>query len=524
MEITMEELAKHAVEGDNWLAIDGKVYDVSKFARVHPGGAGILRLYAGKECTKEFFAMHKADVLQKVGGKLIKGTIKGAKVGEQEATADKLKIDVAPYSEPTAWMGWNSPYYKDSHKRFRLKLRAFVEEVLRPEAEASEEIGEAPTKEVYQAMGSCGLLAARLGKDIMPLVERIGIDLEKGLGVKPSEFDHFHEQIAHEEIGRLSSPSYCDGIGAGFCIGLPPVMHFAPPHIRDTVLPEVLKGEKRICLAISEPAAGSDVGGMLTTATKTPDGKHYIVNGIKKWITNGHHADYFVTGVRTGQGKNGFSMLFISRDLGVQTKQIKTTYSSCAGTALVIFDDVKVPVENLMGLGNKGQEGQGFACIIYNFNHERWFIVAQFLAACRVLIADCFKWTNQRMAFGKPLIEQPVLRQKIARMAGVVESSHAMLENITFQMDTMPYKEQSLKLGGPIALLKYQATRSGTLVSDEAVQIFGGRGITRTGMGSNIEKFQKTFKYASILGGSEEVLADLAVRQQMRGPAVKARL
>merc|ERR1712226_335166 len=205
-------------------------------------------------------------------------------------------------------------------------------------------------------------------------------------------------------------------------------------------------------------------------------------------------------------------------------KPIKTTYSSCAGTALVIFDNVKVPVENLMGLGNKGQEGQGFALVMYSFNHERWFIVSTFLAGCRVCIADCFKWANQRMAFGRPLIEQPVLRQKLARMAGAVESAHAMLESITSQMDTMPYKEQSVKLGGPMALLKFQATRTGTLVADEAVQMFGGRGITRTGMGMTIERFQKTYKYASILGGSEEVLADLAIRQQMQGAALKAKL
>jgi len=207
-----------------------------------------------------------------------------------------------------------------------------------------------------------------------------------------------------------------------------------------------------------------------------------------------------------------------------ETKAIKTTYSSCAGTALVIFDNVKVPVENLMGLGNKGVEGQGFACIMYNFNHERWFIVAQFIASMRIVISDCFKWACQRMAFGKPLIEQPVMRQKLARMAGMMESVHCLLESVTFQMDTMAYTEQSVKLGGPIALLKYQSTRAGQIIADEAVQMLGGRGITRTGMGMNIERFQKTYKYAAILGGSEEVLADLAIRQQMRGPAMKARL
>jgi len=521
----MEELAAHSTEGDSWIAIDGKVYDVTKFMRVHPGGAGILRLYAGKDATQEFFAMHKAEVLEKTGARLVKGTIQGAKVGAMEASADKHRIDVVPYSEPSAWMGWHSPYYKDSHKRFRMRLRAFVEDVLKPEAAECEEPGTYPSLEVYQAMGQCGLLAARIGKDIMPHVEKIpGIQLEQQLGVKASEFDHFHELIAHEEMGRVSFPSYTDGLGAGFCIGLPPVLHFAPAPIRDKVLPEVLRGERRICLAISEPAAGSDVAGMLTTAVKTPDGKHYIVNGIKKWITNGMFADYFVTAVRTDSGRGGISMLFISRDMGVETKAVKTTYAGCAGTALVIFDNVKVPVENLMGLGNKGKEGQGFACIMYNFNHERWFIVAQFLQACRLQIADCFKWAAQRMAFGKPLIEQPVLRQKLARMAGMVESAHALLEVVTYQMDIMPYREQAEKLGGPIALLKYQSTRAGTLVADEAVQMFGGRGITRTGMGQNIERFQKTYKYASILGGSEEVMADLAVRQQMRGEAMRAKL
>jgi len=208
----------------------------------------------------------------------------------------------------------------------------------------------------------------------------------------------------------------------------------------------------------------------------------------------------------------------------VETKAIKTTYSGSAGTALVILDDVKVPVENLMGIGNRGKEGQGFACIMYNFNHERWFIVAQFLASCRLCMADCFKWATQRMAFGKPLIEQPVLRMKLARMAGAVESAHALLESVTYQMDRMPYKEQSLKLGGPIALLKYQTTRAGALVADESVQMFGGRAITKTGMGANVERFQKTYKYAAILGGSEEIMADLAIRQQMVGPAMQAKL
>ena len=139
-----------------------------------------------------------------------------------------------------------------------------------------------------------------------------------------------------------------------------------------------------------------------------------------------------------------------------------------------------------------------------NFNHERWFICCQFLASCRLITNDCMKWCNQRKVFGKPLIEQPVIRNKLARMVGALESSYSWLESITYQMNTMSYKEQTDRLGGPIALLKFQTTRSATLISDEACQIFGGRAITKTGMGGNVERFQRTFKFGSILirGGS----------------------
>merc|ERR1712241_1131522 len=123
--------------------------------------------------------------------------------------------------------------------------------------------------------------------------------------------------------------------------------------------------------AISEPFAGSDVAAVRTTAKKTPDGKFYSVNGMKKWITEGAYADYFVTAVRTGEdaGAKALSMLLVERGEGVDTKQIKTTYSTCCGTAMVIMNNVKVPVENLMG-----KEGDGFKQIMFNFNHERWMI------------------------------------------------------------------------------------------------------------------------------------------------------
>lgn len=138
-------------------------------------------------------------------------------------------------------------------------------------------------------------------------------------------------------------------------------------------------------------------------------------------------SDYFVTAVRTGgKGLGGISLLMIEKSPGVSVKPIKTSYSLCAGTALVLFDEVKVPVENLMG-----KENEGFKCIMANFNHERWMIVVALNGAVRRVIEDSIKWVNQRKAFGKTLINQPVLREKLAHMVMKFESLNAWAENIT---------------------------------------------------------------------------------------------
>ncbi|KAJ3073480.1 hypothetical protein HDU98_001408 [Podochytrium sp. JEL0797] len=198
---------------------------------------------------------------------------------------------------------------------------------------------------------------------------------------------------------------------------------------------------------------------------------------------------------------------------------MKTSYSSAAGTAYVTYDQVRVPIANLIG-----KENQGFPVIMYNFNHERWYIISAINRSSRAVVEESFKWAVQRKVFGKPLVEQPVIRFKLAKMIAEVESVHNWLENITYNMTKMSYKEQSLHLAGPIALLKYQSTRVAHNVSDDAVQILGGRAITKTGLGSVVEAAQRTYKYASILGGSEEIMADLGVRMALKSFPKDARL
>ena len=467
----------------------------------------------GKDGTADFYALHRQEILDKFGPKLLVGTVKGEK---PMVTTKSGSLSRVPYAESSVWQGGKSAYYKESHQRFKLAVRKFFDEVVLPEAKVRDGSGEAPSKEVFEKCGEFGLLASRIGPG--PWLK--GRTLPGG--IKPEEFDYFHELIAHEEMAAMGYPGYADGLACGMVIGLPPVLHFGRPELAKQVVEEVLAGKKRICLSITEPFAGSDVSAIQATATKTPDGKFYIVSGVKKWITNGTACDYFSTAVRTGgPGMNGISMLLIPRGPGLRTKYIKTMYGAAAGTAYVVMEDVKVPVENLLG-----KENEGFKVIMYNFNHERWLIVCQSVRCSRLIVEECFKWAMQRKVFGKPLIAQPVIRNKLANMIAQVESVQAWLENITYQMTQMSYKEQSIKLAGSIALLKFMSTRVGTYCSDEAAQIFGGRAITstETGMGRVIERYLRANKFAAILGGSEEIMADLGVKQAMKFYPKSARL
>lgn len=505
--VSQAELAKHNKNGDAWICIMGDVYDVSKFGMLHPGGERPLMQYAGQDCTDVFYGLHRHEVIEKFGPRLIVGRIEGAgEKTEENSVPNYAQLSKVPYGEPSYFQGFRSPYLNESHVKFRKELRKFLVEEILPDAEAGELSNEPPSDEIFRKMGEFGLLAARIGPG-----EHLKYAPRLPGGVSVEDFDYFHEGIAHEEMGRMGTPGYTDGLGSGMVIGLPPVVNFGADWMKEKVASEVLLGKKRICLAISEPYAGSDVANITTTATKMPDGS-YVVNGEKKWITGGDQADYFTTAVRTGgEGMGGISLLLIERSEGVETKRIKTSYSSAAGTAYITFENVRVPAKNLIGM-----ENAGFFLIMANFNHERWMICAYLMSSIRGALEQTMLWCNQRKAFGKNLLQQPVVRQKIAFMISQVESLQAWYEAVTYQMCQMPYDEQTIKLSSPTSLLKFHMTRVAHDVSDHAVQLFGGRAITATGMGRMIEKFQKTYKFGAILGGSEEIMADLGVKLALK--------
>ncbi|GAA5926562.1 uncharacterized protein JCM15063_000309 [Sporobolomyces koalae] len=503
---TLGEVARHNREGDLWTVINNDVYDLTKFIDLHPGGVGVLlnENVAGKDSSALFFGLHRSEILTKYAR---------LKIGSIESSSPPPyilpvagELSPVPAAEPT-WLDpkFKSPYYKDSHRALQREMRKFFDEEVRAEARVQELTHERPTRRLVELMGSpkWNIHAMRMG----PGKHLHGLILPGGL--RGEDFDYFHELVVVQELSRIGAPGYMAGLQAGMVIGLPPVLNFGTDKMKQEVLPEILAGKKFISLAISEAFAGSDVAGMQTTAEKTPDGKHYIVRGTKKWITNGNFSDYFMTGVRTGP--KSLTMMLIPRTDEVDTKIIKTSYSHAAGTAYVTFDGAKVPVENVLA-----GEGNGLMAILSNFNHERWVICCRIARYSRLIYEETFKWAHLRDVQGKKLIENAVVRQKFAHMIAKIDAGQAWLEQITLQMCTMSYADQSKLLAGPMALLKTFLSRSGGEISDDAVQIFGGRGITQGGLGSLINQHQASYKFDSILGGSEEVLADLGVRQAMK--------
>lgn len=320
----------------------------------HPGGSVVLEQVAGTDATSAFYNLHRQEVLQKYEDLCI-GTIEGEKSEVIVPTPGSLSP--VPYAEPL-WLRpqFKSPYFKQSHRDLQKAVRTFVDTYVRPEAQAKERDGTYISQELIDRMAKENILGMRLG----PGKHLHGLTLLGG--VKGEEFDYLHDLVQAQEFVRAGARGFQDGNLAGMMISLTAVLQWMPESpLKTKVVGEVLRGEKKMCLAITEAFAGSDVAGLRTTATKTPDGKHYIVRGTKKWITNGMFCDYFVTGCRT---EKGFSVLLIPRQEGIETKLIKTSYSTAAGTAFVEYNDVKVPLENMLG-----EEDKGFAVISKSKKH-----------------------------------------------------------------------------------------------------------------------------------------------------------
>ena len=218
--------------------------------------------------------------------------------------------------------------------------------------------------------------------------------------------------------------------------------------------------------------------------------------------------------VRTGgPGPGGLSMLVVplKGHPGVTMRRLKVAGQISAGTTYIELDDVRVPASNLIGT-----EGQGMKYVMTNFNHERLTIAVGVTRQARVALSAAFAYCLKREAFGKTLMDQPVVRHRLAKAGADLETMWAWVEQFLYMMCHLTKAEADVRLGGLTALAKAKAGMVLNECAQTAVLLFGGNGFTRTGQGEIAERLYREVPGARIPGGSEDVMLDLAVRQLVK--------
>jgi acyl-CoA dehydrogenase len=377
-----------------------------------------------------------------------------------------------------------SPFMGESHAAWRASLRRFVDREIAPFAAAWDEAGEIP-RDLFLKAGAFGLLGGGYP-------EAFG-----GTG-RGADYDWHHGIVTSEELARVGA----GGVTAALMIhgiGLPPLLALGSAAMQAEIAPPVLRGERQISLAITEPDAGSDVANLATRAERRGD--VYVVNGSKLYITGGCTAHWLTTAVRTGgPGAGGISLLLIDADApGVTRNRLKKQGWWASDTAEIFFDDVQVPADRLIG-----PENAGFAGIVANFNGERLGMASGALASARACVEDAVAWARQRKTFGKRLADHQVIRHKVAQMVQRIAAGTAWLDQCAWRVS------QGDTPVADLCLLKVQATETLEFCAREASQILGGASYMR---GGRVERIYREVRVNAIGGGSEEIMRDLAARQ-----------
>ncbi|MBH9412288.1 acyl-CoA dehydrogenase family protein [Pseudomonas aeruginosa] len=373
-------------------------------------------------------------------------------------------------------------YFDESHQLIRDSVRRFVEREVLPYIDEWEEAEEFP-RELYLKAGAAGIL---------------GIGYPEAYGGS-CEGDLFAKVAASEELMRCGSGGLVAGLGS-LDIGLPPVVKWARPEVRERVVPAVLRGEKIMALAGTEPSGGSDVANLKTRAVR--DGDHYRVSGSKTFITSGVRADYYTVAVRTGgEGFAGISLLLVEKGTAGFSvgRKLKKMGWWASDTAELFFDDCRVPAENLIGV-----ENAGFACIMANFQSERLALAVMANMTAQLALEESLRWAREREAFGKPIGKFQVLRHRLAEMATQLEVSREFTYR---QAAKMAAGKSVIK---EISMAKNFATDVADRLTYDAVQVLGGMGYMRESL---VERLYRDNRILSIGGGSREIMNEIIGKQ-----------
>ena len=375
----------------------------------------------------------------------------------------------------------SSPFYSEDHEAFRSVVRQFAKNEIIPNIQEWEQAGEVP-RDLYKKAASIGLF---------------GDGFEEVYGGH-GQRDAILRMVIMQELAMAGSGGVVASMLSNY-IGLPPIQRAGSDEMKAKVLTPCLAGDAVSALAITEPSGGSDVARIQTVAKR--DGEEFIVNGQKTFITSGMYADFLTVAVRTGgEGARGISLLLIEGDReGVERTRLDKMGWLSSDTAAVYFDDVRVPVENLIG-----EEGTGFSSIVNNFNAERIDMAAQSIAYSRACYVEALEWSKERETFGKRLADHQVIRHKFIEMDRKINATQAWCELLAWRLN------QGDDPIAEIAELKVQASTTFEFCAREASQILGGASYLK---GSITERLYREVRVQAIGGGSEEIMRDLASRQ-----------
>ena len=353
-------------------------------------------------------------------------------------------------------------------------VREFAEKELKPIAIENDENREFPI-EAYKKLGEMGIIG-------LPYPEEYG-------GTNGGYLPYV---LAVEEISKIhASLGIGYSVNTSLCAGA--IYNNASEELKKKYLPDLLSGKKIGAFNLTEPEAGSDAGNGSTTAVK--EGDHYIINGLKCFSTNAPLADTFVVFAITdkSKGNRGMSAFIVEKDFpGVSIGKIENKSGiNAAQVSEVIYDNCKVPAENLIG-----EEGKGLGIGLSTLDGGRIGVAAQALGIAEGAFEIARDYMKQRVQFGKPIYKNQYLRFKMAELALEIEQAKYMVYKAALDKDAgRPYSVSAAKA-------KLACSDAAMHVTVEAVQMLGGNGYMRD---YHVERMMRDAKITQIYEGTNEI-------------------
>jgi alkylation response protein AidB-like acyl-CoA dehydrogenase len=373
--------------------------------------------------------------------------------------------------------------FEDLHEDFRRSFRTFLEREVLAHYEQWEHDGIVP-REVFARAGEHGFLG-------MAIPERHG-------GAGGADFRL--NLIIGEETQRAGVGGFGLGVTLHNDICLPYFLSYCSPAQRERWLPGIASGELITAIAMTEPGIGSDLAGMSTRARR--EGSEYLVNGAKTFITNGINADLIITAVKTDptQRHRGISLLVLERGMnGLQRgRNLQKIGQHSQDTAELSFDDVRVPVENLLGA-----EGEGFRYLVSNLPQERLSIAASAVAAAEAALGWTLDYVRERKAFGQPIGSFQNSRFTLAELRTEIELARVFIDRCVQELDENALSPEDA------AMAKWWCTELQGRVVDRCLQLHGGYGymseypIARAFLDARVTR---------IYGGANEIMKEIVGR------------